>query len=132
MKKGQEKEEAVTATTSKLKFAKVASDKAEFFQFSKKDTVFIGKFLRIRPESDNLTGIDFEQINPDTLASEGVKTLPSYHNLIQFFGAKKEDATVVYSITLIEEKKLASGQSVFLFEIGSAVIEADEIVETEA
>lgn len=136
MKTGQKKAAAGTAEKTpakgKLKFNSQHSDVTNFFQFDKDDDakkIFVGMFKRIHPEGDGIQGLDFDEFDTEKMESKGLKTLPSYYNLVKFFADKEVNDSVVYQITLTEAKKLEKGQEVFLFEIASCNL--DETDETE-
>lgn len=115
---------------SKLSFSKPekTSEDYEFFKFDKEGKTFLGTFQGILPESANLEGISFNQIEEDTLEVSNSKYLiPKYSSLANYFTQKEISDKVVYRISFVEKVELKGGKEFFKFEIESAELpEAEE------
>lgn len=116
---------AAKSAQGKLSFSKAekTSEDYTFFKFEKEGANFLGTFQGILPESANLEGISFNEINEETLEAGKVKVLvPKYSSLSNYFMEKEPSDTVVYRITLNEKLTLKGGKEFFKFEVESALI----------
>lgn len=125
---------AAKSEKPKLSFSKAekTSEDYEFFKFEKEGQNFLGTFQGILPESANLEGISFNQINEETLEPSKAKFLvPKYSSLANYFADKDVSDKVVYRITFTEKIDLKGGKEFFKFEVESALI-PEETEETES
>lgn len=123
------KDRKAAAAKGKLNFSKAekTSEDYQFFKFEKVGDSFLGTFQGILPESANLEGISFNQIEEDTLeVSKSKFLIPKYSSLANYFTQKEISDGVVYRITFTEKVDLKGGKEFFKFEIESAELpEAD-------